>query len=234
MFRFIIIENDINYVNIYKEIIEKTMFSNNIPYKIYTFDSYNSDLKNLIVDENGFKIYLMAVELTGNKSGLDIAKSIRNYDWDSEIIFITNHDNMFELVHRNVYKVFAFIEKFENMNKRIKDVLLDIINMKKNNDKFLYCNSKENIQIYFKDILYIYTEKSERKLAIVTNKKTFFINLSLKEALEKCDNKFKQVHRACIVNTNMVDLYNWNEGYFILKNGEKINLCSKNYKNNIV
>ena len=34
--------------------------------------------------------------------------NMRNNDWDSEIIVITNHDRMFETVHKEIYKTFDF------------------------------------------------------------------------------------------------------------------------------
>ena len=45
---------------------------------------------------------------------------------------------------------------------------------------------------------------------------------------------FIQVHRACLVNPNQVILYNYQEGYFVLKNNRKVFMCSKKYRDNYV
>ena len=61
----------------------------------------------------------MDIELETKTNGIEIAKMIREKDWESEIIFITSHDKMFETVYRSVYQVFNFIEKFYNMESRL-------------------------------------------------------------------------------------------------------------------
>ena len=47
-------------------------------------------------------------------AGLDIAREVRKDDWDSEILFITNHDKMYDTVYESLFKVFCFIRKFHN------------------------------------------------------------------------------------------------------------------------
>lgn len=230
MIKFVIIEDDSNYKNICKKIIDKIMFSNNVAYEFNYFDRYSKDLQAIINDNSIFKIFIMDIELKGTKSGLDIAKQIREDDWDSEIIFITSHDKMFEPVFRTIFKVFDFIEKFHNLESRLEQDLKTIISKDYDTKKFFYVNKRSELQIYLKDILYIYRDTTERKIVLVTTKNKFFANLSISETLLKLDERFKQIHRACIVNTNKVSCYNWNEGYFVLCNGKKIDLCSKNYK----
>lgn len=56
--------------------------------------------------------------------------------------------------------------------------------------------------------------------------------MTLQDALTKLDDRFRQVHRACIVNNDYVQEYNWSQGYFILSTGEKVDMCSKNFRNN--
>lgn len=231
MIRFILIENDKQYITKYKNIIDKIMFNNSKNYEIKTFNELDNNLKNIIQDNSITKIYILDIELKGKYSGLDIVKLIRENDWESEIIFTTIHDKMFETVYRSNLKVYDFIEKFYNLDKRLEQDIIKIISQKYDDNKFLYIDRKSDLQIYLKDILYMYRDTQDRKIVILTNKNKFLANLTIKEALQKCDNRFRQIHRACIVNTNEVNLYNWSEGYFILKTGEKINLCSKFYKN---
>ena len=78
-----------------------------------------------ILRENKYhKIYLLDIELANNASGIQIAKKIREKDWDSQIIFMTNHDKMFETVYRSVYQVFDFIEKFHEFDKRLENDIM--------------------------------------------------------------------------------------------------------------
>ena len=97
--------------------------------------------------------------------------------------------------------------------------------------KFVYSNRRVNFEIYFDEINYIYRDTIERKVVIKTcNGNAFFINKNMNEILDCLDERFRQVHRSCIVNTDKVNLYNWAKGYFILENNDKINLLSKKYR----
>lgn len=233
MIKFIIIDNDLKYQTIYETIINKLMFNNNINYKIEKYNKYTPELSHTISDRSIFKIYLAEIVLPGIKNGLDIAQEIRNKDWDSEILFLTNHDKLFETVFRKEYKVYSFIEKYYNLESRLETNLNRILSRNFDKNKFLLSNCSQDLQIYFKDILYLYCDTQSRKLTIVTNQNIFHLNITLKDALLKCDQRFKQVHRACIVNTEEVNLYNWGKGYFKLKNGQEVSLCSKNYRKNV-
>ena len=176
----------------------------------------------------------MDIELESLKSGIDIAHEIRKTDWDSEIIFVTSHDKMFETVHRTILKVFDFIEKFHLLEKRLEDDIKLIISQNHDCEKFCFENKKIKMQIYLKDIMYIYRDTYEKKLVIQTTNNKFLVNMTMFEILKKLDDRFKQVHRACIVNTQRVRSYNWCKGYFTLDNGKEVDYCSKSYKKSIV
>ena len=84
---------------------------------------------NKIIESGIPKIYILDIEIPNSKSGLDVARKIRENDWESEIIFITSHDKMFETAYRNVYEIFDFIEKFHHLESNF--CFLDIC-LKKN------------------------------------------------------------------------------------------------------
>ena len=111
----------------------------------------------------------MDIELEGSVSGIQIAKKIRTDDWESEIIFITSHDKMFETVYRSIYQVFDFIEKYHEMSERLQKDLNVIFKKNFDNKMFTYSNKFFDLKIYYRSILYIYREKDERKLVIVTD-----------------------------------------------------------------
>ncbi len=176
---------------------------------------------------------MLDIELQSKVSGINIAQLIRDNDWDSEIIFITSHDHMFETVYRNVYEVFDFVEKYHDMLGKIKKDINIIFS--KNSDKkmFKYKNRHTEIQIYLKDIMYIYRDTLERKLVIRTTNNSFFISKNIKAIIEELDERFILVHRACIVNRDRIHKFDWANKYFITDSGEKSLLLSKKFKNNI-
>lgn len=233
MIKFVLVDDNKDFTSIIINIIEKTIFKTNIDYTIESFFTYNNSLQKLIDDCSVQKVYILDIDLGKSLSGLEIAKKIRKNDWDSEIIFVTNHDKMFETIYRNIFKVFAFIEKFISLEDRLEKTITTIINKKSDYGKFCFSNSKINIQIYYKDITCIYRDTLERKLVIKTTSNKFLISMSITEIIKKLDGRFKQIHRACIVNDERVNIYNWSKGYFVLDTKEKIDMCSKNYKDKI-
>ncbi len=117
-------------------------------------------------------------------------------------------------VFRNIYKVFDFIEKFDSMEERFKNDINQILLRKWDKKKFVYSNNRISFEIYLDDILYLYRDTVERKVAIKTVKgNIFYVNKNINQIIEDLDERFLQVHRSCIVNKDKVNIYNWAKGY---------------------
>lgn len=233
MIKIIVVDDDKEMHNTVRQIIRKVIFNIETEIKIYNFYKISSELEAEILDDSYHKIYLLDIELANSGSGIQIAKKIREKDWDSQIIFMTNHDKMFETVYRNVYQVFDFIEKFHDFAPRLEKNLKTILNMKFDNKIFYYSGRNADLQLYMKSILYIYRDAEERKVVLVSDKNTFIINLSLHEALMRLDDRFAMCHRACLVNKSRVQKYDWSNKQFTLDNGKTIKMLSKRYKKEI-
>ena len=100
MIKFIIVDDKIKWIDEYEKIINDVAFNSNKQYEIKKFKKYDEDLHKLILDNSEQKIYLMDLDLENKHTGMDILREIREEDWDSEIIVLTNHDRMFETVHK--------------------------------------------------------------------------------------------------------------------------------------
>lgn len=233
MIKIVIVEDDKNQQEKVKNVVDKIKFKTNEEIQTEFFMGYTKKLQNIIDDNTIHKIFIMDIELENNASGIQIAKKIRDDDWDSAIIFITSHDKMFETVYRSIYQVFDFIEKYHDMSKRLESDLNLILKKNFDNKMFIYSNRLFDLKIYYRSILYIYREKDERKLVIVTDTNVFKIGLTLNEMLKLLDNRFKQCHRSCIVNVERVHKFNWNSGTFLLDNKEEIALLSKKYRKEV-
>jgi len=233
MIDYIIIDNDINYREVYKDVITKIMFNQNFEYQIHEFNKTNKIIDSILTKEDNFKIYLIDICPNTEYYGINIAKKIRENDQASEIIFIGSNDIIFEPIFNSVRKVYCVIDKINGLKDKLKNEIKTIVDNYISTNKFFPLDKKGYVEITLKDILYIYRETTERKIYVVTSDNKYPVNMSLTESLSKCDNNFKQVHRACIVNTTKISIYNWNENYFILKNGQKVFMCSKKYKDKV-
>ena len=231
MVKFILVDDDNNELEHIKGLLNEIVEDDK---EICCFSKVTPELKQEIKNTDNRKVYVLDIELGNSKvSGINIAKLIRATDWESEIIFITNHDKMFESVHRSIYEDFDFIEKFHVFDKRFKKDIREILKRNFDNKMFVYKANNVDLTLYYKYILYIYREKEERKLVIVTNNNSYRVNMSIKEILTLLDDRFKQCHRSCIVNVNRVEEFNYKEGYFVLDTGIKIYMLSKKHKNEV-
>ncbi len=234
MIKFIIVEDDKNIQDIVKKVIRKISMLNDFEIDVKYYTKFNKDLKKEIDEELYRKVYILDIELDGNVSGIDIAHMIRDNDWDSEIIFITSHDKMFETVHRNILDVFDFIEKFHDFTKRLEDDIKLIYNQKFDKKMLKVYSKNADLEIYFKNILYITRDKEDRKIIIYTKDISFKIVSTLTDVFDKLDDRFVRMHRSCIANKDHVVQYCFNDGYFILDNGKKVMMLSKKYRKEIL
>lgn len=170
MISFVVVEDDTKTQELIKEVLRRTVIKKDKNIKVKYFTKFNKELKNIIEDNSVRKVYIMDIELETKMSGIEIAKLVRKEDWESEIIFITCHDKMFETVHRDVLKVFNFIEKFHDMEKRLEENIELIFQRKFDNKMFKVTNRNVDLQIYYRAITYITRDKEERKIIIHTDK----------------------------------------------------------------
>lgn len=230
MVKIIIVDDDQKEHTLIKKIIKPLFFQYEETIKTYSFKKYNHELEQLILDNSERKIFLLDINLNSKITGLNIAQKIREQDWDSEIIFFTSHDQYFNKVHRSIFRIFDFIEKFDHLEERLIKDLDTILSMNFDNATFKYKNNQIDLRLYLKDILYIYRVTDERKLIIKTTHNSFKVNKTLDDILKELDNRFIRVHRSCIINKDKVSKLDWNNGYFKLDNGEKVYMLSKKYK----
>ena len=155
MLKIIVVDDETEEHTRVRKIIKPLLFKYEELTDPIFFDGYNDELKSIIKDTSERKIYLLDINLGTKITGLNIASLIREEDWNSEIIFLTNHDNYFEKVYRNIFKVFDFIEKFDNLPDRLTEDLELILNKDYDNAMFTFKNNQVNLKLFLKDILYI-------------------------------------------------------------------------------
>ncbi|MCI9281493.1 MAG: response regulator [Bacilli bacterium] len=148
MIRFVVVDDDKEEIVHIKSLLDEVVKEDK---EVLSFSKFNTELKKEIENKDVRKVYILDVELNDKISGINIAKLIRDTDYENEILFITNHDSMFESVHRGVYEVFDFIEKFHDFDKRFKKDIKDIIKRNFDNKMFNYKVNTVELSIYYQN-----------------------------------------------------------------------------------
>ena len=196
---------------------------------IHMFSDYNKDFYDAVNSKLPFKIYLLDIE-TPTRSGIDVAREIRNKDVDSVIIFLTAHEELGNIVLKNDLMFLSFINKFDDCENRLGKSLekaLDLLNQK-NTIRFNDRNVLYTINI--NDILYITKDSFERKTIIKTDYSEFKVNISLVNVINMLDNRFIQTHRACYINSDRKVKIDKKNKIIEFDNGETIDLLSDKYR----
>jgi len=229
MTNYIILDDDIKEVARIKKIIKDVEVNAIIKY----FPKVNKEFREEIMSFDKRKVYILDIELGTKVSGINAARLIRENDYESEIIFITSHEKMFESVHRSIYEVFDFIEKFHNFEIRLKKDLKIIASRDYGLKLFKFNVNNVELSVFYNRILYIYRETLERKVVIVTDTNIYKVNLGINEILERLDARFRRCHRSCIFNRDRVEEKNYRKGYFKLDTGKEVYMLSKKYQNSL-
>ena len=165
----------------------------------------------------------MDIEI-GDKSGIDLAKKIRENDKNTIIIFLTSYPqyalDTFQVV------TFDFLVKPVTKEKMqtVLNKAIDYISLSKQNFSFSF--KKDRYSIPFNKICYI--QKRGRKAYIYTDKKTYECNLNLKKIWEKLEEKsFASIGNSCIVNISKIEEIQ--SEHVILENDKKL-VVSREYR----
>lgn len=126
MINFIVCEDSEVILERNIDVINKVMFNNNIEYRIYKFQSYNEELKNIIKEPLENKIYILDIEL-GSDSGIDVATDIRKIDLTSFIIISTVHFEYIPYALKSKLLIFDYVSKLSNYNDDLSNAIKRIL-----------------------------------------------------------------------------------------------------------
>jgi len=131
MINFIVCEDNKIILQKNIDIINKTMFKNNINYILYKFTNYDNTLKELIDNKENDNIFILDIELE-NTSGIDIARDIRKKDNKSIIIISTTYMEYLPYALKNKLMLFDFVSKFEDYEENLSKVIIKAIDQLNN------------------------------------------------------------------------------------------------------
>lgn len=184
-------ENEIEYL---KHAVEDWTKKEDILTNIETYASAESFLFQYEECKN-YQILLLDVEMSG-MTGIDLAKKIRQYQDNVEIIFITSH---FEFIGEG-YEVDAlhYLVKPVKASK-VEEVLSKAKQKIESGEPSIIIHyNGEIVKIYEKKILYL--EAFSHYITIYTKDKEYKIKANISTFAQELSEDFYQTHRSYIVS----------------------------------
>lgn len=229
MINFIVCDDNKNILKKVIETINNAMMNNDTGYEIHAFNDYDGNFKELIKSKIPNKIYILDIE-TPTASGIDIARKIRNVDYDSIIIFLTAHEELGYTILQKEFLFLAFINKYDNYENKLLKAIKTSLRKINTNKMLKYTKNGVVYTIPLEDILYITRDSVERKCIIKTEYLEIMISKQLKEIKEDLTSDFVYSHRSCIVNKNKVRIVDFSNHKIVFTNDETISLVSSLFK----
>ncbi len=228
MLNFIICDDVKQYREMVKKIIIAYMMKNKLEYQTHFFTDYDYEFMKIVEKKLPFKIYILDIEAP-TKSGIDIARIIRNKDVDSVLIFLTGHQELGQVVMKNNFRFLSYINKFDDCENRLIEALDDALKTFKIKKVIRFKDNGVSYTIPQDDILYVTRDSVERKCIIVTDYNEFHVGKNLAELEEMLTDDFVKTHRACLINRKRAHGFSKSQKYVIFDNGKKSYLVSSRF-----
>lgn len=233
MINFIICDDVKQYREMVEHIVVSYMMKNKLEYKTHVFKDYDSDFMKIVESKLPFKVYILDIE-TPTKSGIDIARIIRNHDVDSVLIFLTGHQELGHVVMKNDFLFLSYINKFDDCENRLIKSLDRALQMFKIKSVIRFKDNGVVYTIPQDDILYITRDSVDRKCIIVTDYNEFKVGKSLSELEEMVNDNFIKTHRACLMNTKRIMSFSRSQKEVVFDNGMKSDLISTRFDKELI
>jgi len=232
MLHFVVCDDNVTIRENVNKVITKLMLPTDVEYKTLMFSQYDKSFAQFIDKKIGKKIYILDVEINAY-SGLDIARKIREKDWESIIIILTAHYELAYDAFKNRLMLLDFISKFDSYEHNLYDVLKLALKASDVKKQLSVESNRTLYKIDMDDILYIMKDTARRNSIIKTFSKEYSVPLTLSEIMAMLPDNFVQTHRACIINRENVKNIDFKENTITFNNNEQISLLSKTYKKEV-
>lgn len=163
------------------------------------------------IDEELPDIAILDIYLSGNKTGIDVAKEIKEH-YNFPFIFLTSNSDNFTLNKAKEVRPQSYLVKPFSKEELYTSIEIALHNFSKkvgelNNDNLIIKDAlfiKEKglfSKINFDDILYLKSSHIYLEIVLTSHQK-IVVRTSLNEIIEKLNRKFLRIHRGYIVNTD--------------------------------
>lgn len=223
MFRAVLIDDDVDFINKLQTLLEKHYQKTNITFE---YTSITSSFNKIDYDIN-YDVAFIDIDLNTSVSGIDIAKMINNRKTADFIIFISSKQNL--IFDALVTQPFYFVRK-SNLNKDLSIALNLLDNRLNEHYLFTFHYMGRNTILKQNDIFYIEINNHDAILHLENSK--YHLNTTMSNLLDKLTNpNFIQIHRSYAINAN--HLIQINQNNIVLSNNISLPI-GKKYKDSFI
>lgn len=173
-----------------------------------------------------FDLIFMDIEM-GNMNGLELAAGIRETDYITTLIFVSQYEDYY----REAYHVhpFQFLSKPVNAEE-LEETMNAYMKMKKQDmETFTLTIRKAQYNLRLNDIIYFCSERRHVTAVCEDQRYSFYGKLGeIQRELGERTNRFLRIHQSYLVNTKYVKEYHYSK--VVLHNGEALYVSRDNRK----
>lgn len=232
MLNIVIYENNGSFITKNISSINLALSNYDIDYRIHKFKDYSDELDSIVKSSDCRKIYILNAE-TGDVSGIEVARRIRKYDWDSIIIMVAGSGKLKNDIFNVKLMILDYIFRIDEYEKRLVDdikIAFSII------DKSRVWAFKYNHVIHlipYDHICYIEKEQAIKRCIVHTINEKYYVTSSINCILSQLNGNFCRTHQSCIINLNNVRKIDLSSNKIIFKNGESTDMLTTRMKKEV-
>lgn len=223
MMKIAIVDDEKIILDLVREKVSKILKQYKVDFDICEFTDGKSLMKSY--SKQPFDLIFLDIDMP-DFTGIDVAKKLRSHDSSTEIIFVTNKD---EMVYETIkYVPFRFIRK-SKFDTEIYEALENYFRKKaKNKQVVIFSTENGKKPLSVQDIVYV--EVRSHKLTVHTNSGILEANGNLKDIeLRIAEYGFIRIHQSYLVNYRFIDVIK--QKCVVLDNEDVLPLGRGRYEN---
>lgn len=198
MLNFVICDDNLNILDRLSKMLENIFVKNGFDGKI-AFKSDNVDSIINYVDHNKTDVLLLDINLKSNRTGLEIAETVRKKNKNAYIIFTTAHLEYAMVAYK--FKTFDYIAKpitSDRLEDTMKRLFEDVNGLPK---KYIKIDNKNTI-VDESEVKYI--KRDGMKIVFHTDSRDYETYSSFNKIQDSLPDNFIRCHKSYIANINKI------------------------------
>lgn len=227
MVNFALCDDNINILDRLEKMLENIFTKNNFDARV-TFKSSNSTDMIDFISKNKVDVVLLDINLKSNKSGLELAKAIRNMHRNTYIIFTTGHLEYAMVAYK--FRTFDYLAKpitYDRLEDTIVRLFEDINTAPK---RYIKIDNK-NTLVDAAEVVYI--KRDGMKLVFHTANRDYDTYSSFNKFQDKLPKNYMRCHKSYVANISQIRDVEPVSGVITFKDGSTCDIGPK-YKSELL